>query len=123
MPKVNPTRKAKRAVKARRHYASKEYREAREKAMAQSKGRCEARHVINRKTGERVAVLLPGETFNQGYGSYAIVRCGVTERLHFHEVVYGSDVGLIREITGCMACPQDHGYIERTRHPTRSNGR
>lgn len=114
--KVNPTAKAKRVVKLRKHYASAEYKAARKAQLEVAEGQCEATHILGRD-GNFMAALLPDEP----WGDYIADarRCPATTGLQFHETDYGSDLGLIRPIRGVILCKADHQYIEMTRHPTR----
>lgn len=64
--------------------------------------------------------LLPGEEFiAKNSEKWFISRCPTTEGLEFHEIHYGSTLGLIRPIKGVMLCRPDHHSIEMIRHPTR----
>lgn len=120
IPKINVKAKAKRAIKARKHYASKAYRDAKNVAHARANGQCEGIHAIC-IAANLMRVFLPGEAIPSIYEPPR--RCPMTTTLQFHETEYGSDLGIIREIDGFILCEGDHGYIERTRHPTRTNGR
>lgn len=121
IPKINVKAKAKRAVKARKHYASPEYKAAKAVRMKIAGRQCEALHVLD-LYGQFVAQLLPGEQRTL-HPEHRLRRCPNVHRLSYHETEYGSDLGILREIDGFILCEGDHGYIERTRHPTRSNGR
>lgn len=123
LPKVNVKQVAKRKTKQRKHYASAEYKAARDEARQRSGGQCEVIHAFD-ANGWPIAVLLPGEEAPKA--AHRVQRCPLTmvdTPLHFHEEDYGSDLGIIRAIKGFIACPHDHAWIERTRHPTRRNGR
>lgn len=125
LPKVNPRREAKRRKKQRSHYASPEYKAARAERMEVSGGQCEVRHLLDEHM-RLVAALLPGEPLPFRINDpekWFQYRCPVTTHLEFHEVHYGSEVGILRPIQGYICCESDHAYIEATRHPTRKHGR
>jgi hypothetical protein len=115
--KVNPEAKAKRVAKQKRHYASAEYKAARKAQMVVAGGQCEAWHLYGEDLSW-VGIQIPGEKV-QSYRVIDRLRCQETTALQFHELEYGSDLGLQRPITGVMLCQSDHQYIEMTRHPTR----
>lgn len=118
---VNPAREAKRQKKTRKHYNSPEYKAARAERMVISGGRCEVWHLSDADM-RLAAVMLPGEDppfrINDPE-KWFLSRCPRTTTLEFHEEHYGSDVGMVRPITGYICCDVDHQYIEMTRHPTR----
>lgn len=124
LKKVNTERKAKRDKNKRKHYASPEYKAARKEQVKVSGGQCEAVHVFDQNY-RLAAVLLPEESIPlpEGVTGGAVIRCLMHAHLEFHELNYGSDIGLIRAIKGVMLCPSDHQYIEVTRHPHRQRNR
>lgn len=115
---VNVKQKAKRKIKQAKHYASAEYKAAREERVLLSRGQCEAVHIFDALTGVLLGVRLPGDP-SKLLSSEVAMRCPIAHGLIFHETHYGSDVGIIREIQGVMLCEDDNAYIETTRHPTR----
>lgn len=89
---VNPTAKAKRVARQKRHYASVEYKAARKEAMERAGNRCE----------------------------YAVIflRCGEMERLEAHHVHYPKSRPLEASDL-VILCRRHHHLLEVRDHPTR----
>lgn len=116
--------KAKKVAKLKKHYASAEYKAARAERMDLAQGRCEARYIfLKEPSGLRLfTILLPGEEMPVRINNPELwyeSRCPLKARLQFHEVHYGSKIGLQRAIEGFIVCDTDHQYIEMTRFPHR----
>lgn len=122
LAKVNPTREVKRATKARKHYASPEYKAAKAARMKIADRQCEARHVVD-PDGQLYSQLMPNEELKSLPKGYIVLRCPNVHRLSYHEIEYGSDLGILREIDGFILCEGDHRYIEVTRHSHRQRNR
>lgn len=114
--KVNPTTKAKRVAKQRKHYASAEYKAARKEAMARAGNQCEC--VM--KSSNEYSLRRPWRLMELDIVDWETmhIRCGETEHLEAHHLCYPKSRPLTSDDLE-IRCRVHHHLTEMVDHPTR----